>query len=92
MREIHAEQYGTSCVVIEDGDTADDVIKYADEIGARYYDGEDNMVVVDIGRGVGAEVYTESALRRSMHPQPGRGRMGPRWPIVSTTNPRRFLG
>lgn len=92
MRDGHSEQFGVPCVIIETGDTADDVINRANEIGARYDDGEDNMVVADFNCGVGSECYTERALRHSLNPHPGQGRMPSRWPIISTTNPRRYLG
>lgn len=62
----HSEQFGTSSVVLEDiPQDPDQVIQYAEENEATYFDGEDNCFVVQFpGRPV--ELYTESALRRSL--------------------------
>lgn len=64
-------QFSCVSVVIErPGATADEIIRLADSVKARYHDGEDDCVVVDdrtvpAEQQVGPEVYTESALRRS---------------------------
>lgn len=64
-----SDQFKKPCVVIEAGDTLDEIIKQAYDEGSLYFDGEDNCFVVDFRdkpeRLVGPELYTEEALRRS---------------------------
>lgn len=66
MRLSYASQYGTACVVIEDGDRASDVIDCAVMNEATYLEDEEECVVADFQRGVGPEIYTKEALRRSI--------------------------
>ena len=68
-QEAFAFQYNTPCALLKKGDTvnAQDLIEFCRNIGAVYYeDGpDDECFVVDVDRGVGPEIYTESALRGS---------------------------
>jgi hypothetical protein len=72
MRETHAKQYGCPCVTIDEpgeGETlptADELIAYADEIGARHQPepGEPQFVVQFPGRP--QELYTRNAVMRSL--------------------------
>ncbi len=66
MYEGYAKQYQTSCVVIEEGDTPDAVIEYADEIEAKTYEGEHDVLVIQFPGRPGPECYSERALRSSM--------------------------
>ncbi len=64
MKTTYAEQFGTCCLVVEPGDTADDALEYAYEVGAYYDDGEDECLVVEFP-GRPQELYTRSAFMRS---------------------------
>jgi hypothetical protein len=71
MREGYAVQYGTPAVIVEGGETADEVVSFARELGAVFYEepGRETLVIDlrnDPGRAVGPELYTEDALRRSL--------------------------
>ena len=70
MNRGYARQYRTTAVVLGDGDrpTADELIEECRNIGAIFHeDGpDDELFVVDIGRGVGPELWTERALRGSL--------------------------
>lgn len=71
MRQRYSSQFRRACVVVDEGDRVEDVIELANDIGARYYDGEDNCYVVeftDTTRPAGPELYTGRALRRSFKP------------------------
>ena len=62
-------QYGVPCIKIDQpGPSAEEVITACRDHGAVFYeDGpDDECFVVDIGRGVGPELYTERALRGSL--------------------------
>ncbi len=79
MRIQYSYQYQVNCVVIEDNDTARDIIDFAKENEAVYYDGEDDCIVVDFcapSRVVGPELYTESALIRSLQKSGIKERLG----------------
>jgi len=69
MIEGYADQYETSCAVLKKGDLVDAeaLIEFCQNIGAVYYedDPDDECYVVDVGRGVGPEIFTGSALRRT---------------------------
>lgn len=65
MRSRWAAQYAVPAVVVEAGDDADRVVAYARELGAVSYAEGDEALVIDL-RGVGPELYTERALRRSL--------------------------
>lgn len=66
----YSTQYGTLCLVLAQGEALepDIIIEECRELGAIFYeDGpDDECFVVDIGRGVGPELWTENALRRSV--------------------------
>jgi len=65
MELTSADQYGISCVVAEDGDTAQQVIDFCWEAGAtRQIDGIEYCV--QLRPEVGPELWTERALRRSL--------------------------
>ena len=67
-RETYSTQYNTPCVIAEDGDDEDDIIEFADDIGAHYWEGpepEDKLYVVTLRPDVGPECWTERAIRRS---------------------------
>lgn len=66
MYEGYARQYGTSCVVIEEGDNPDEVIEFAEEVEAKTYEGENEVIVVQFPGRPGPECYSERALRASM--------------------------
>lgn len=69
MKTMWSDQYKKGCVVVEAGDTLDEIIAKANDEGAFYFDGEDECFVIDFRdkpeRQVGPELYTEEALRRS---------------------------
>lgn len=65
MYREYATQYDTSCVVIEDGDTPEEVIEYAEYIGAKTFEGDSEVLVIRFPDRP-AECYTERALRDSM--------------------------
>jgi hypothetical protein len=60
-----ASQYGCCCVVIEHGDTAQDVIDRAWADEATYNDGEGDLFCVQFADRP-QELFTEQALRESM--------------------------
>lgn len=70
MRVGYSFQFNCPSIVIEDGDTAEDVIEQAELEKAVYHDGEELCIVADFqnepNRRVGPEVYTKGSLRRSM--------------------------
>jgi|GEM_PF-5212563 hypothetical protein len=65
MHQAYASQYGTACVVIEDGDKASEVVEYAGEIGAVTNEGKGEVFVVRFPGSRGPECYSKDALRRS---------------------------
>lgn len=69
MKTKWSDQFKKSCVVVEAGDSLDEIIAEADNIDAYYFDGEDQCLVIefqdDPNRLIGPELYTEEALRRS---------------------------
>lgn len=68
MHTIISEQYGCPCVVVFPNDCADTVIAHCRHMGAIYReDGpDDECFCVVLRFDVGPELYTESALRRSI--------------------------
>lgn len=67
MRVEFAEQYGVPCVVLEGGESADEVVAFARESEAQYYeDGPDDEALVVQFPGRPQELYTERALRSSL--------------------------
>lgn len=65
MHLIFASQYNTPCVVVEDGDTAQQVIDRCwDAEAARDVDGVE--FCVQLRPDVGPELWTERSLRRSL--------------------------
>ena len=68
MREGFAGQYRTPSVIIEPGDKPDEVIEFALDIGALYFDDpdDDEVFVVEFPGMPGPECYTERALRSSL--------------------------
>lgn len=64
-----SQQYGANVVLIEETDSISNVMEFADDIGARFHDGEDMCYVVQFPGGP-AELYTERALRSSMRRYP----------------------
>lgn len=65
MYSTFSGQYGLPCVVAFPQDSADDVITYARQIGAvRTDDGEEFVVCLRLA--IGAELWTERALRTSI--------------------------
>jgi len=73
MKETWSSQYRKPCVRLGGNETAEEVVEFANEIGARYHDGEDLCFVVDFndeGRQVGPETYTERTLRSSLRRKP----------------------
>ena len=61
-------QYQTAYTRVNmDKETADEIIQRArDDESIFYEDGpDDECFVLDVGRGVGPELYTEEAIRRS---------------------------
>ena len=69
-RRRFSYQYATPCIALEEGEqiSADDLMEECREAGAIYYEEgpDDECFVVDIGRGVGAELWTERALKGSL--------------------------
>lgn len=69
MKTMWSDQYKKGCVVVEAGDTLDEIIEKAKDNDAFYFDGEDECFVISFEdkpeRLVGPELYTEEALRRS---------------------------
>ena len=63
MRFGASSQYGSTVVILEEGDNADEVIEAAEENEATYEADDHYLVVRFPGRP--DEVYTEDALRRS---------------------------
>jgi len=71
MQLSYSSQFRTSCIIIELGDhDPDKIIECAEEEGAVYFDGKEDLIVVDFQnnpkRMVGPECYTKSALKRSI--------------------------
>lgn len=70
MKRGYAAQYGTPCIIVSKPDlpSADDLIEFCRENSAIFYeDGpDDECFVVDIGRGVGPEIWTARALQGSL--------------------------
>lgn len=65
MKVEYAEQYRCACILVEPGDTADEVIGKCDEEGAICtWEGEQDCVVRLPDRP--QEVYSREALRRSL--------------------------
>ena len=66
----YSTQYDTPCLELPQGQSLDPdvVIEECREMGAIFYeDGpDDECFVVDVGRGVGPELWTECALRRTI--------------------------
>jgi hypothetical protein len=65
MQEGYATQYRTPCVIVEDGDTADEVVDFARDISAVTYEGQEEVLVIELRPGI-QECYSERALRSSM--------------------------
>lgn len=69
MDEGFSSQYGTPSVILRDPSVkGEEIIAYAEEIGATYMDGADEAVVLDDqtrARRIGPEIYTYSAIERS---------------------------
>lgn len=61
----YAPQYGTPCITVEPGDSAEGVIAEAEDQGAVFNDGEDLCFVVQLPDRP-QELYTERALRASL--------------------------
>ena len=73
MRVTYSEQYNIPCVILPDMATAQDVIDHCQTVGATInHDGEEFCVTLraDVGR----ELWTESALRRSLTDEADHGR------------------
>lgn len=67
MKIEMAEQYGVPCVVLDGTEAASEVICFARESEAIYYeDGPDDECFVVQLPGRPQELYTENALRRSL--------------------------
>lgn len=60
-----AGQWQIPCIVLEEGDTADAVIKRCRQVGAVTHDDGEQFCVF-IRERVGPEMWTESALRRAL--------------------------
>lgn len=69
MEITYSHQYQAPCIEVTPDDTLSEVLLAAEDYGAYYYDGESKCIVVDFkypDRQVGPELYTVSALSRSM--------------------------
>lgn len=72
MQIKYTSNYRMGCIVIEPGDEANDVIDMAIQAiqnGVFYFDGDEEMVVVDFqngGSSVGPEAYTLRGLRERL--------------------------
>jgi hypothetical protein len=64
MKVLYSDQYGTPAILPE-GLTADEVIAACRENGAIFYEDSDECFVVILRPNVGAEIWTENALRKS---------------------------
>ena len=66
MKVTYAEQYQTACITLEGNEAPDDVIEKALDAGATFQEepGEDCYILQFPGRP--KELYTESAIRRSL--------------------------
>lgn len=70
MIDGYSSQYRCRCIILNkqnDPPAIDQLIERCRDVGAIYYeDGPvDECFVVDVGRGVGPELWTERALRGS---------------------------
>ena len=65
MRTIFAEQYGTACIQLHEGDDIDEVIELAQFEGAEYEEEPNDFAFVVEFPGRFPELYTERALRGS---------------------------
>lgn len=76
-----AGQYNVRCIKLQPGAkfSSDDLITECRKVGAIFCeDGPtDECFVVDLGRGVGPEIWTENALRRSARNTEREGRNDP---------------
>ena len=65
MRTIFAEQYGTACIQLHEGDDIEEVIELAQIEGAEYEEEPNDFAFVVEFPGRFPELYTERALRGS---------------------------
>jgi hypothetical protein len=66
VKVTFADQWNIPCVIPQPGETADDVMQRCQEAGAIYTgEGEEDFCVM-LRPDVGPEIYSESALRRSL--------------------------
>lgn len=70
MHTIESDQYGCACVVVFPGDTADKVIEHCQRMRALCWleadAGDEPDFCVVLRHDIGPELYSESALRRSL--------------------------
>lgn len=68
MHTVDSEQYGCACVVVFPGDAGNKVIEHCRNMGAIYREdgATDECFCVVLRFDVGPELYTETALRRSL--------------------------
>lgn len=67
---IFSEQYGIPCVVPIPGESAQDVIDRCEKEGAVYTGEGEEDYCVQLRPDVGPEIYSKSALMRSIRGQP----------------------
>jgi hypothetical protein len=69
MRLGYAEQYEKACIIVDENDSVEDIIEYAEFNDALYYEGpdpvDDKCFVVQLA-GRPKELYTEQSLKRSI--------------------------
>ena len=65
MRAEYCEQFSTVCLSLDGTETAQQIIDRAHRDEAVYFDGEDYCLVLQFP-GRPQELYTETAVRRSM--------------------------
>jgi hypothetical protein len=79
MQVVSAPQFNTVAVIIDGPASLEEVIEFAEEVGAIWRDGDTDEGEVDFvidfrvdDRRVGPEIYTKSALRGSLDTIAGR--------------------
>ena len=73
MRIVFSEQYKRACVVLDGNTNVNEIICKCQDVEAWIWEPIDNArkeraYIVDVGRGVGPELYTAAALRRTFRP------------------------
>jgi hypothetical protein len=66
LHGIDSEQYGCGCAVAFWGNTADEVIEYCRAMECTVDSGDGEQFCVALRPEVGPELWTETALRRSL--------------------------